>query len=120
LDDCDRDASLARAFFGFFLDEMLGENYQAENLGPFGDDVADDLAPFGVGIHFDEGDDPGYARDDQENAEAVIAEEGAGGRADVVWWAAAFGGLLFVEVFCGEDGDDDAGPVGDGVAEEGA
>jgi len=48
----------------------------------------------------------------------VIAEEGAGGRALVIWRAAAFGGVFFVQIFCGYDCDDYAGPIGDGVAEE--
>jgi hypothetical protein len=33
---------------------------------------------------------------------------------------AAFGGAFFEEIFCGNDDDDRAAPIGDGIAEEGA
>ena len=40
--------------------------------------------------------------------------------AGLALWLVALGGADFEEVFGCDDGDDDAGPVGNGVAEEGA
>jgi hypothetical protein len=51
------------AFFGVSFDQLFGEDYQAEDLGPFGDYVAGDLSPLGIGVVSGEERDPAYAGD---------------------------------------------------------
>ncbi len=87
-------------------------------MGPLGDDVADDLSPFAAGVHASEGDHPTCPRDEQNDGEGVLAQEFDHGRFDFIFWLFAIRGSLFIKVFGEDDGDEDARPVGDGVAEE--
>jgi hypothetical protein len=110
--------SLARTLFRVFLHEMLGENYQAENLRPFRDDVAHHLAPFSVRIHLDERDYPSDPSDDQKNAKSMIAEKRSSWRALIIRRPAAFRRLLLVQIFRGQHGNDHAGPIRNRVAKK--
>lgn len=54
------------ALLGADLYQMFCHYYEAKNLGPLGNDVADDLSPFAVGVHRPECHDPRSARDQQK------------------------------------------------------
>ena len=51
------------AWLGAHLNQPLCHQHHSENLRPFGNDIADDLAPAAAGIHGSECDHPGDACD---------------------------------------------------------
>ena len=106
------------AFLRFFLDEFFGEQDQAEDLCPFGDDVADDLAPLGFGIDVSVESDPSDAGNEEKNRKGMIHQGRPDGAKEFVGRLSTFGGAEFVKIFGGKYGDDDSGPIGDGIAEE--
>ena len=112
--------SSSAAFFGMGFNQFLGQDYQAEDLGPFGDDVAHDLPPFGAGVGPGEAYGPGYSGEDQEDAEGMCLHLFPDGTEQGMRGLATFGRASFVHEFGGQDGDKQTGPVSDGVAEEGA
>ena len=62
---CSR-TTLATAFFRADLDQALGEKNEAGHLHPFGNDVADYLAPFALRIHPHEQKGPADSGDHDE------------------------------------------------------
>jgi hypothetical protein len=100
------------------FEQLLGEDDEAKDLGPFGDDVADDLSPLGVGVCAGEEEDPADAGKQQKNGERMVAELFPEGGKQRVRRIAAFSGADLVHVLGGEHGDDKAGPIGDGVTEK--
>lgn len=106
------------AFFGAFFDEAFGEEDEAAHLDPFGDDIADDLAPFALGIHFPKQHGPADAGEDEEDQEGVSPDEFQKTVFGHDFHGAAFGGVELDEVFGAEDDDDGAAPISDGIAEK--
>jgi len=100
------------------LQQVFGEHHHTEDLGPFGDDVADDLSPLRHGITSDEKPDPCYARYHQKYREGMALQETGNRTEPAERRLAALGRSNLVEVLGCENGDQKAGPVGDGVAEE--
>lgn len=105
---------------GILLHEPFGHEDEPEVLRPFRDEATDDLAPPGFDIHVDVEDEPGYAGDGEEEGKRVVVDEPAGVGGEGAAGREGPAGLALREVFSGEDGDEDAGPIGNGVAEEGA
>jgi hypothetical protein len=75
-------------------------------LDPFGTDVADDLAPFGIGVHAREKSEPGDAGDDEKNAQGMAADEIHKRIFQATADGAAFLGAAFQQV-CGGDDDNE-------------
>ena len=111
-------AGSAIAFFRAALDQYFRHQHQTKNLSPFGDDVADDLSPLRHGIASDEEPDPCCTRYHQEYREGVALQEPTHRADPAQRRLAALGRSNLVEVLGCENGDQKAGPVGDGVAEE--
>lgn len=65
-----------------------------------------------------EEDDPADSSDDQENGEGMIAHEFGNRTKKRMRRPAALSGSFFVHVLGGENGDQDAAPVGNGVSKK--
>src|ERR1700751_1465087 len=100
------------------LQQVFGEYYHAEDLGPFGDDVAHDLPPLRHGITSDEKPDPGCARYHQEYCEGVALQEPGKRTEPAERRLTTLGRSNLVEVLGCKNGDQQAGPVGDRIAEK--
>ncbi len=102
------------------LHEPFGHEDEPQVLGPFGDKASDDLAPLCFDIHLEVQEEPGDAGDQEEERERVVVDEPADVGGEGAAGREGPADLALGEVFGGEDGDEDAGPIGDGVAEDGA
>jgi hypothetical protein len=91
---------------------------KAEGLDPFGADVADDLAPFGVGVHAGVEDEPRGAGNDEKNAEGVAVNEIEDGPLKMFADGAAFLRTALKKIFGGDDDDHGAAPIRDGISVE--
>jgi hypothetical protein len=60
--------------------QSLGHQDESENLGPFRDDVADDLSPLALRVHGAERYDPTDAGNYKEYGERVLAKKLQNGR----------------------------------------
>src|SRR4029450_7402997 len=100
------------------LDQPFRQQYEAENLRPFRNNVADDLAPFGLRVHPSIKRNPSDPRNDKKNAKRMVAQSLPDVNPEILRWTSTLIRALFVQVLGREYHDHDAGPVGDGVAKE--
>ena len=106
------------AFLGVRLDEPLRHQDEPKNLCPFRDDVAHDLSPLGLGVHPPIEGDPREPRDQQKDAQGVIAQPLPHRSQRATGTPSALGGASLVEVLRGKRRRRRPGPVGDGIPEE--
>lgn len=99
------------------LDQFFRHQDQCQDLRPFGDYVADYLSPFGLRVHRQVKGEPTRAGQDKKNSQRVVDDE-LQERRTLAGRTAAFCRSAFLKKFCGENGNDDARPVRDGVAEK--
>ena len=100
--------------------ETFCQQDHACDLRPLRDDVADDLSPLGCGIGFGKQPNPADAGQYKKNCQRVAVDSPHDGSGPVLWRASTFRGANLVEKLRGEDRDEESGPIGDGVAEEGS
>ena len=109
----------ALALFRVPLDEALGEEHEAEDLAPFGDDIANDLSPLSLRIGSNEQPDPDRSGQKQKNTQRMVSEMTQCAREKSARRRLlALLGAPLVQVLGRKDHDDQPGPVSDGVAEE--
>src|SRR4030095_3883810 len=105
-----------RAFLRVSLDQFLRQYHETEQLGPFRDNVADDLSPLALGVHPGIEHDPDDSRDHVEYADGMVAQQVTEGAREGARRTAALRGAPLVQVLRREDHHDDTGPVGDRIA----
>ena len=93
------------AFLRPFFNQFFGEENQSAHLHPFGDDVADDLPPFAVRIHFPEQNSPADARQSDEDEQRVPPQKIQERIEQMSFHAAALGGMEFHQIFRAENDD---------------
>src|SRR5271155_2459546 len=101
------------------LDVALRQQHKTESLRPFGNDVANNLPPFPLGIHFREKNHPADSCDQEKNTERMIAQEpGDARRQYCLRQRLTLPRISFVQVLRRKNHEHYAGPIGDGIPEE--
>src|SRR4030095_9666611 len=88
-----------RAFLGVSLDQFLRQYHETEQLGPFRDNVTDDLSPLALGVHPGIEHDPADSGDHEEDAEGMVAQPVPEGAQEGARRTAALGGAPLLQVF---------------------
>src|SRR5882672_118974 len=107
-----------RSFVTFFrvcLNQALGQDHQGQNLGPLGENVADDLSPFRFWVHVDVDPNPANTGHQEKQRQRMISYGFRDGALQAPRWFSAFDGTAFVEILRSQHRDYHSRPVRNGV-----
>src|SRR5450759_1279557 len=100
------------AFPRAFFDQAFRQENQAAHLHPFRDDVADDLPPFALRLHFPKQNGPANTGHDDEDQQRMPPKKIQNPVSQMSFHAPALGGLRLQQILRADNEDDRAAPVG--------
>ena len=106
------------AFFGADFDQTLGEKNEAGHLHPFGDDVADYLAPFALSIHRRKQNGPANPGDHDEYQKRMPIQKIEPRGTLFSFDRPALRRSNLIQKFRSQNDDHRAAPIGNGIAKK--